>query len=451
MDQEWEDYIWELQRYERQRLKHADSAGISITIGVDVGSIYLKLSRMNGNQPELIETAQGDRYRFNGILVNGGGDIVTGKTALNKFYYPVQLDSSSNESATVNCSSPSDKVILPYVELQRNSHPDAAMLVQSVFVPAVSEALERVSSDFSNRKQDGKGDMNLRAVLAIPPAFYNQYGKSLFRNFHDASHHTITVPEPVAAIWGAQEKGILPTPQSKEENTSSTLVIDVGGLVTTISLVQDDKLIYYGNLYQIGGESFVQQLVNRILAETGDETMAKDPMSLALITSSARASVLELVNKTQSDVLIPFLYMGRKPENPHFVTTVSRTVLEQTVQNFWNTEIVPKLLNDGALSSSLPSPTGATALFTSAITKVLEESNEVPTKIERILLVGGGSKHTLFEQACKESIFSMMGPAANSDMLVLPESSLRSELTALGAASLLPNFDYDYEKGLEST
>ncbi|KAL3940906.1 MAG: hypothetical protein SGARI_000796 [Bacillariaceae sp.] len=438
MDQEYEDYLWELQRYERQRLKHADAAEIPLTIGVDIGTMYLKLSRLNGNQPELIETAQGDRYRFNGILVQEGGEIVTGRTALDKFYYPLPLAASSDD----NGGNASGTVVLPYVELQQNTHSDAAELVQNVFLPAIAEAVERVSSDAGSTSKDSKEEKaksSLRTVLTLPPVFYNSFGQSFFRNFHDGSHHTITVPEPVAAIWGSQELGILPTPQSKDENASSTLVIDVGGLSSTISLIRDDKLIYYTTLYKIGGESFVQQLVDRVLTETGDETMTNDPMSLSLIQSSVRSSVLELVNKTQSNVHIPYLFMGRNSNDPHLDMSISRTVLEQSVQDFWNTEVVPELL-DG----------GASALFTSALTKVLEESNEVPSNIERILLVGGGSRHKLFEDAVKESIFALMGPSASSEKLVLPEASLRSELTALGAASLLPNFDYDYDKGLES-
>jgi len=262
--------------------------------------------------------------------------------------------------------------------------------------------------------------------------------------------HTMTVPEPVAAIWGAQELSIIPTPQSKEENSSSILVVDVGGLSSTISLVREDRVISYTTLFNVGGESFIQQLVDRILSEVGDENMAKDPMCLALIQSSSRSSVLELVNKTQSKIHIPFLFMGRKSDDPHLDTTISRTVLEKTVQDHWDRKVVPQLLEGNVLSSSLPPPTGATALFTSAVTKVLEDSDEIPNNISRILLVGGGSKHKLFEEACKESIFALMGPAANSEKLVLPETSLRAELTALGAASLLPNFDYDFDKGLES-
>ena len=55
----------------------------------------------------------------------------------------------------------------------------------------------------------------------------------------------------------------------------------------------------------------------------------------------------------------------------------------------------------------------------------------------------------MFEDAFKESITALMGPANFQDKAIIPESSLRAELTALGASSLLPNFDYDYDQGLE--
>lgn len=443
MDADWEDYLWELKQYERARVQA--QADATVTIGVDLGTFYLKLSRMNKNKPQLIETAQGDRYRFNGILLQDDDDVVMGQSALEKFYY------KANDAVVDENDSGTNKVVLPYMELQNKSHDDATALVQKVFVPAVAEAMERVMSD-------GGGDAtndekkNLRTVLTLPPIFYDKHGDAVFRkNYHDDSHHTITVPEPVAAIWGAQALNLMPTPGSKEENsTSSTMVMDVGGLASTISLVRDDKVVASVNLDGIGGESLVQELVDRILAETGDETMGKDPMTLTMIQTSARSSVLELVNKTQSKIQIPFLYMGRKPDNPHLETTISRTVLEQAVQDGWSKSIIPKLMEENALSSSLPTPKDVTSLFTSAVTKVLEDSNEIPTSIEQILLVGGGSRHKMFEEACKESITALMGPANYQSKAVIPQTSLRAELTALGASSLLPNFDYDYDKGLES-
>jgi len=437
MDEEWEDYLWELKRYERARLDAAADA--TVTIGVDLGTFYLKLSRMNKNKPELIETAQGDRYRFNGVLQQDGADIVMGQTALEKFYYKA--------GGLGTQGSDSNEVILPYLKLQ--SSDDGSELIQDVFVPAVGEAMERIISDGDGSSADE--EKNLRTVLTLPPIFYSKHGDGIFRkNYHDKSHHTITVPEPVAAIWGAQALNIISTPNSKEENVSrSIMVVDVGGLASTISLVRDDKVVSSNTLDGIGGESLVISLVDRIIADTGDETMGKDPMSLTMIQSNARSSVLEMVNKTQSKIHIPFLYMGRKPDDPHLDTTISRTVLEQAVQDGWNTDIIPGLMERNVLSSSLPTPKDTISLFTSGITKILEESDEIPTNIERILFVGGGSRHRMFEDAFKESITALMGPGNFQDKAIIPESSLRAELTALGASSLLPNFDYDYDQGLE--
>lgn len=428
MDEEWEDYQWQLQQYERQRVKEK-VGDIPTTIGVDLGTLYLKLSTLNGNKAELVTTAQGDRYRFTGILMNDGDEIVTGTPALDKFFY---------QPTGGNLKEP---VVLPYRELQKASHDEAATMVQQVFVPAVGEAMERLSSGSANKNG------GVRTVLTLPPTFYNQHGETIFQNYHDEAHHTVTVPDSVAAIWGAQVLDLIPTPQSKEENTASTLVVDVGGLATSISLVKQDKVVASSTLDGVGGESFVQQLAYRVLEEAGDDTLSNDAMTLALVETSARASVLELVNKTQAKVHIPFLFMGRKPDTPHLDTNISRSVLEQTVQDFWASSVVPKLLEDGELSASLPPPTNGSTLITSAVTKVLEEAEETPNNIKHILLVGGGSRHKLFEQACQEGIQALMGPSPQK--LVVPEGPLRAELTVIGAASLLPNFDYSYDKGLE--
>jgi hypothetical protein len=139
--------------------------------------------------------------------------------------------------------------------------------------------------------------------------------------------------------------------------------------------------------------------------------------------------------------------MGRRESNPHLDMTISRNVLDRSVQDYWVQSVIPQLMKDGQLSASLPAPTNASSLITSAITKVLEESGEIPTNIHHILLVGGGSKFKLWEQAVDDGIMALMGPS--SLKIVKPEASLRAELTTMGAAALLPNYDYNYDRGLE--
>jgi hypothetical protein len=372
-------------------------------------------------------------------VTNGGEDtMIVGRAAMGKFFY-------TPESSTAR-----SPVVIPYRELQTKSEDEARTLVQQVVLPTVGEALERMASNVSRQQvDDGKSATNVRTVLTLPPVFYNQHKETIFhQNYHDDSHHTITVPDPVAAIWGAQSVNLLPTPSSKDEvKVASTLVIDIGGLVSSVSLVRQDRVLGTSCLDNVGGESYVQQLAERILVEGGDESVRNDPMILALIHTAARDSILELVQKTSSKVHIPFFFMGRRESNPHLDMTISRNVLDRSVQDYWVQSVIPQLMKDGQLSASLPAPTNASSLITSAITKVLEESGEIPTNIHHILLVGGGSKFKLWEQAVDDGIMALMGPS--SLKIVKPEASLRAELTTMGAAALLPNYDYNYDRGLE--
>ena len=449
MDEEWEDYQWQLQQYERQRLKEDASANAPTTIGVDFGSVYLKLSALNqGTKPELIPTAQGERYRFTGFIVEQdetGGDgapptnIITGKPALDKFFY----QPSMNDDSPVE-----EQVVLPYRELQKSSHDEVTKLVQQIFVPAVGEAMERISS--GGAQSNNSNNNTIRTVLTLPPTFYNQHGETIFQNYHDDKHHTVTVPDPVAAIWGAQSLGLIPEPETKEDALSNLiLVMDVGGLATTLSLVKQDKVISSTTLQEIGGESFVQQLVNKIFTDIDDPNLPKDAMSLELVNQNARNSCLELINKQSTTVHIPYLFMGRKPDEPHFETNVSRTLLEQITEDYWKSTTIPKLVDGGVLSSSLPPPTNSSSLFTSAITKVLEDSDDglTPMDIKHVLVVGGGSRHNMFERACRDGIETLVGPSGGK--IVLPDPAIRAELSSLGASALLPNFDYSYDNGLE--
>jgi molecular chaperone DnaK (HSP70) len=245
----------------------------------------------------------------------------------------------------------------------------------------------------------------------------------------------------------------LPTKQSKDDKSPVILVVDVGGLATSLSIVQNDVVLGSSTLDKIGGETFVEQLVGRIIKEAKEvsPSLVNDSMSLALIQQQARQSVMELVSKTSTKVHIPFLYMGRRQDDPHLNMQVSRTVMEQTCQDYWKETVVPKLMqhtgDDEVLSLAMPQPQFLSSIITSALTKLLEKSAQTPMTLDHVLLVGGGCRHKLVEHSCREGIEALMGPS--STKLVVPNASVRQELTALGAVSLLPNYTYSYEEGLQ--
>jgi hypothetical protein len=61
--------------------------------------------------------------------------------------------------------------------------------------------------------------------------------------------------------------------------------------------------------------------------------------------------------------------------------------------------------------------------------------------------VGGGFKSSATIESARAALYALMGPEAVSKTVV-PDSSLVSELTALGAASMLPGYEYSMESGL---
>ena len=456
MDEEWEDYEFQLQQYERSRFRQAESASLPTTIGVDLGTIYLKLAHSHSKhpQPQLVVTSQGDRYRFSGVLMRDDDEeVITGRPALDKFLYK-SPESTAQES-----------VFLPYNLLLQASSDDAPRLSHQIVVPAVREAMDRVAkepTDNTQHSDESTASMNVRTVLTLPPNLYKIHAQSIFNNYPlskdgGSGNDSVTLPDPVAAIWGAQVLDLLPTPKSKEDSPT-ILVVDVGGLATNLSIVQNDIVLASATIDQVGGETFVQQLSNRIVAEASSSSSSSssikdDPMSLTLIQQQARASVIELVNKTQAKVHIPYLFMGRRPDNPHLDMSVSRIALEQAFQDYIRETVVPNLSqpqNSGdeeVLSSSMPPPTDMRSLITSAVTKLLETSHLTPMSLDHILLVGGGARHNLMLQSCKDGIFALTGPG-QEHKLVLPETSVRAELVPLGAASLLPNFTYYPDVGL---
>jgi molecular chaperone DnaK (HSP70) len=482
MEDEWEEYQWELLQYERATVRQAESiSSLPTTIGVDLGTIYLKLAHAHKDQPQpqLVVTSQGDRYRFQGVVLvqeqqedeDEDVDVITGRPALEKFLY-------KNPHSTAP-----ESVVLPFQRLSattttssssgtRTNKDSSRRMAQQVILPAVREAMDRVARVASRPSEEHQSEdassQLVRTVLTLPPNLYRDHAGSIFQNYplqkENAGNTCLVIPDPVAAIWGAQALDLLAVPSTKEE-APMILVVDVGGLTMTLSMVQRDVVLASSTIDQIGGETYVQQLMQRIVSEAATSSstttttsssmnLENDAICLALIQQQARTSVMELVQKKQAKVHIPFLFMGRRPDNPHMDMTISRSTMEQDVQDYIRESVISKLLaqhksssTSSLLSQHMPTPTDLKSLITSTAARLLEHSRTMPSNITHILLVGGGARHELFVTSCHEGLWALMGPAL-PQKFVLPDAAVRSELVALGAASLLPNYTYSAESGL---
>jgi len=465
MDDEWEEYQWQLSQYEkRQAADENRSDDASFVIAVDIGSLYTKLASKGppkssassssssppSSKAEVVVTREGDRSFFNGVVLGGqdGDDraAVRGRAALDRFYYNPKLSSGEDAAGTVTLPCRADTV----EQLSR--------VLRGSLTPALREALDRI--DFGADKSPPE----IRTVITHPvDSFHSRLYADAFsdpdsgilpsieeKSSQQQLPPPVLLPEAVAAIWGAEGQGLLPTDEDPSvSKTKVYLVVDIGAMTTQFSIVQRD-LVLCASTVAWGGEQLVRRAVELLLRESPTELT--DDRSLSSIQVQARSAVFELSTQSRVSVHVPYLFPD--PKGHHLDTTLSRTVLEQAV----HTEIAREYGSsndddpgDNPLSPHMPPPTNLTSLWTSVLTHTLEQSGHIPMNINHVLLVGGGTKAPFVSKSLKDAL-EFLG--FQSHVVVAPGSGQRgdttsvSETTVIGATLVPPAYGYSPEHGL---
>ena len=151
--------------------------------------------------------------------------------------------------------------------------------------------------------------------------------------------------------------------------------------------------------------------------------------------------------KPQAQLNVPYIGMDLESREPiHLDLRVPRQLIEQKVVDTIVTDMIVKH-EDGSSASILSPhvpvvPHSLSSLWMSLMTQLLTEQNQQPQDLGHVLVVGGGAKHPLIEKSLKECFGFFQTE------VVLPELSTRSELVALGASSILPQYEYNMDNGL---
>lgn len=415
MDDEWDEYQWQLQQYEKQHgvVNFEEVSFKGGTLAVDMGTINLVFAHkaLASKAAEIIVNREGLRFTFCGM---GQQEGEVGQRAYEQYF---QLPPQQHDDNVV-C-----RVQLPY-QLLTDDPESAKKVVSTILQSALTDALDRTQTKLDQ----------VRPVVVVPPHISNESGA-----YGDVLGDTATtyIPESVAAIWGAQQVQLLPT-----NADAPILVVDVGGHLTTLSVVQKNVVLAHSSLFKFGGETFVQLIVQNILEEMPN--LAHDAYALPRVYQAAQAAAAEFNVHTRAQLHIPYIGMDPITKLPqHLEMAMSRMVLEHALQEHVRNVVVPNAAQK--LSPHMPPPTALDSLWTSILTRILQEAHMTPTQVSHILLVGGGAKQSLVVTSLQSSWMSLTGTL---DRMVVPQIGVRSELVALGAASLLPNYHHDPNRGL---
>ena len=408
MDEEWEEYEWELQRY-----KGGEDTRQKV-ISVDLGSAFVKLAVSHPVAQVLVDR-KGDRSTFAGVVFDD--DVAhTGRAALERLAY----SSKNGRVAPLD-----DKLVLPFTTLNQPTLSDATVELGMVS-KAISQTLDSLLKDAAH--QLGTTD-DIPLVVAVPShADTDRYASVLAAFLEQHGRAATYLPDSVASVWGAIALGILP---SGEESAKKILVVDVGALETQLSTVEGNSLLSTSSL-PMGGESLVTVVVNILRAEakTTRDTDLQDLRSLASMQVNARDAIYN--HNQQVKIHVPYLFAD--PGNHHLDLQLSRSRIDREIQSWIHDSLIPTIDED-SLSKHFKRPVDMESLFTSSLTQQLEKSGISPIALDHVLLVGGASRYPLVQSSLRAALVALMGPDADRK-LVVPDPAVVAELAALGPAAV---------------
>ncbi len=465
MDQEWEDYEEELIEY---NLEHGiqnemDANGDDISssdgsagkerqfhsnmftggkMAIDLGTLNVRIAHKSSGEPGVVVNREGARATPNHILFDTDGSFVTGTLASAKLY-----ERSGSNTPVMNAGQ----------LIRKSGDGDASVtnyMVEEVISSCAKNALEQViggsSSSPSSKAlftiDSGMGGYNVQPVFTYtPPPSGSDNGdvQTMTDEYKDALKNIILpdsistfVPEPVSAVKGATYKNLLP------KSPGPVLVIDVGASATSLCIVDGQKqsVEYYSRLDGFGGETLVETVMDYLSRSFFGTKHAEvsDTMAVQRLYDASKEAIMEFSSGSKKNmgrvqINIPYLSVDEKMQPRHLDEGLSEKVLEAEFNDMAKAIGMDYASKQNMLSQINQNPSDMSSLFSSMIMAILERSNQNPFSLNSVLVVGGGCRSPILQNAIKAAVGNLAGDQFVQEKVIIPRDELIEELVVIGA------------------
>ncbi|NBI42924.1 molecular chaperone DnaK [[Haemophilus] felis] len=371
-------------------------------IGIDLGTTNSCVAVMDGDQPRVLENAEGARTTPS-IIAYTDKETLVGQPAKrqaitnpkNTLFAIKRLIGRRFQDEEVQ----RDVKIMPF-DILAADNGDAWVGVkgEKMAPPQISaEVLKKMKKT----AEDFLGEPVTEAVITVP-AYFNdaqrQATKDAGRIAGLEVKRIINEPTAAALAYGLD----------KGQGNKTIAVYDLGGGTFDLSIIEIDEvggektfevLATNGDTH-LGGEDFDNRVINYLVDEFKKEQgldLRNDPMAMQRVKEAAEKAKIELSSAQSTEVNLPYITADATGPK-HLVMTVSRAKLEALVEDLVarSLEPVKVALADAGLSVS---------------------------QIDDVILVGGQTRMPLVQQ----KVEAFFGKAPRKD--VNPD-----EAVAIGAA-----------------
>ena len=373
---------------------------MSKIIGIDLGTTNSCVAVMVGGEPVVIQNSEGQRTTPSIVAYTDKGERLVGQVAKNQIITNPEntIRSIKRFMGRAFGETEGERKLVPYRIADDGKGGVTVKTVGGDFSP--QEISARVLQKMKQTAEDYLGEPVTRAVVTVP-AYFNdsqrQATKDAGRIAGLQVERIINEPTAAALAYGLDKQA------KKNEKIA---VYDLGGGTFDISILELGDGVFEvkstnGNTH-LGGDDFDLTIMKWLIEEFKKQTgidVSGDKMALQRLKEGAEKAKIELSQKMETEINIPFLTADQSGPK-HLIMQLSRAKFEQMVGDQIESTKTPcvQALKDAGLSAA---------------------------DIDEVILVGGSTRIPAVQELVKRIFGKEPHKGVNPDEVVAVGASIQ--------------------------
>jgi molecular chaperone DnaK len=350
-------------------------------IGIDLGTTNSAVAVMEGGEPKIIVTPEGDRTTPS-VVASKNNEELVGITA--------KRQAVTNPNNTIS----SIKRLMGTSKKVKMDGKD--------YTP--EEISAKILMKLKKDAESYLGDQVTKAVITVP-AYFNDAQRQATKNAGRIAglevERIINEPTAAALAYGLD----------KQNKTQTVLVYDLGGGTFDVSVLEIGEGVYEvkstaGN-NSLGGDDFDHRIMDYLASEFKKETgidLSKDNMAMQRVKDAAEKAKKDLSGLTTTNINLPFL--SQTSDGPvHMDINLTRAKFEDLCRDLFDSTLdeVKKALKDAKLAAK---------------------------DIDEVILVGGSTRIPYIQDLVKKELGKEPNKSVNPDEVVATGAAIQGGVLA---------------------
>jgi len=361
-------------------------------IGIDLGTTNSVVAVMEGNDPVVIQNAEGHRTTPSVVAFTKDGERLVGQAAKRQAVTnPAHTVYSIKRFMGRRYNEVSDEMTkVPYKVIKGENETARVEIGDRIYSPPEISAM--ILQKMKQTAEDFLGQKVTEAVITVP-AYFNNSQRQATEDAGKIAGLTVRriINEPTAAAlaYGLDKK-------KKDEKVA---VYDLGGGTFDISILELGEGVFEvkstnGDTH-LGGDDFDQRIIDYLVDEFKKQEgvdLKKDPMALQRLKVESENAKCELSTQLQYGVKLHYITaVDGVPK--HLDITITRAKFEQLVDDLIQRTVGP-------------------------CKKAMQDAGYTPNDINEVILVGGSTRIPKVQEVVKQLFGREPHKGVNPDEVV---------------------------------